>query len=199
MRRLLTESVKRRLVADRKMCVYLSGGVDSTVVCGIIRSLGQPLTSITIGFGDHLLSEEGRRSSFSTGSSIINSTFIDMAAKSAHHFSLQHERVDFTAEDAVQFAEKAIYHTEIAVINPHSVAKFCLSEFAHKKGFIVALTGEGADELLLGYSPFRLDLLLEMRSRGEGEKSRQLLEDFNRKETKGMTVMLGTLPLDTPR
>jgi asparagine synthase (glutamine-hydrolysing) len=123
----------------------------------------------------------------------------DIAAKSAQHFSLKHERVLFTAEDTVRYTEKTIYHTEIAVINPHSVAKFCLSEFAHKKGFVVALTGEGADELLLGYSPFRLDTLLEMRSRGEGVKSRQLMEDFNRKETKGMAVMLGTLPMDTPR
>ena len=129
----------------------------------------------------------------------MNGTSIDMAAKSAQYFSLKHERVDFTAEDAVRFAVQTIYHTEIPVVNPHAVAKFCLSEFAHKKGFIVALTGEGADELLLGYSPFRLDALLEMRSHGEGEKSRQLLEDFNRKETKGMTVMLGDLPMDTPR
>ena len=60
-RRLLIASVKRRLVADRRMCLYLSGGVDSTVLCGIIRNLGHPLTTITVGFGDHPLSEEGKR------------------------------------------------------------------------------------------------------------------------------------------
>ena len=59
-RRLLTASVKRRLVADREMCVYLSGGVDSTAIAGIASSLGHPLTAITLCFGDHPLSEEGR-------------------------------------------------------------------------------------------------------------------------------------------
>jgi asparagine synthase (glutamine-hydrolysing) len=59
-RRLLIASVKRRLVASREMCVYLSSGVDTAILCGIISSLGHPLTSITIGFGDHSLSEEGK-------------------------------------------------------------------------------------------------------------------------------------------
>jgi asparagine synthase (glutamine-hydrolysing) len=58
-RRLLIASIKRRLVADREMCVYLSGGVDSTVISGIVASLGHPLTSVTLSFGDHPLSEEG--------------------------------------------------------------------------------------------------------------------------------------------
>ena len=59
-RKLLIASVKRRLVADREVCVYLSGSVDSTIICGIISSLGHPLTSVTMGFGDHPLSEEGK-------------------------------------------------------------------------------------------------------------------------------------------
>lgn len=181
-RRLLTASVKRRLVADREICVYLSGGVDSTVVCGLVASLGHPLTAITLCFGDHPLSEE------------------DVAVKTAQQYGIKHETVTFTSDCAARRVEKTLYHTEAPFFNAHSIAKLYLSEFARDKGFVVALTGEGSDELFLGYSPFRLDILLEMRHRGGAyaAKVQQLTEQFRRKETNGAAIMLGTLPEDTP-
>ena len=62
---------------------------------------------------------------------------------------------------------------------------------------MVSLTGDGADELFLGYSLSRLDILLEMRSRGGAYpvKVEPLMEEFS-KETKGA---LGIMPKDTPR
>jgi asparagine synthase (glutamine-hydrolysing) len=195
----LTAAVKRRLVADREMCVYLSGGVDSTIICGIASSLGHPLTPITIGFGDHPLSEEGKSLS-NHGIPYNLRPLADAAAKTAQHYSLQHERVNFTSEDAARLAIKAIYHTETPLVNPHSVAGLRLSEFAHEKGFVVALTGEGSDELHLGYSLFYLDILLEMRSHGQepAKKSERLVKD-SVKETKGEALLLGALPKDNPR
>ncbi|KAF8586030.1 adenine nucleotide alpha hydrolases-like protein [Ramaria rubella] len=165
-RRLLTEAVKRRLVADRELCVYLSGGVDSTVICGIVRELGHPLTCITIGFDDHVVSEES------------------LAAKTAQYYSLPHECVTFTLADTAKYVERTLYHTEIPANNPHAVAKFRLSEFAQKKGFVVALTGEGSDELMLGYPSFRAELLLELRSKGGtiAERAERLRVDVFNKE-----------------
>ncbi|KAF8586970.1 hypothetical protein K439DRAFT_1659313 [Ramaria rubella] len=179
-RRLLTAAVKRRLVADRKVCVYLSGGVDSTVVCGIINQLKHPLTCVTIGFGDHAVSEES------------------LATKTSQYYSLPHECVTVTLADTAKYAEKSFYHTEIPVFNPHAIAKFRLSEFAREKGFVVALTGEGSDEMFLGYSNFRSDLLLELRSKGgaEAERARKLASFLSREMA---TAITAPLPEDTPR
>ena len=114
-RRLITAAVKRRLVAGREMCVYLSGGVDSTVVCAVAHSLGHPLTCITIGFGDHPMSEDGEPFSPSRHHPSIQSHTLDVAAKSAKYYSLPHECLTFTSTDVVNYLEKTIYHTEVPV------------------------------------------------------------------------------------
>lgn len=140
-----------------------------------------------------------------------------MAVKTAQYYSLRHERVTYTPADTAKYVERAIYHTEVPVgschisiradllprhvqlFNPHSVAKFRLSEFAREKNFVVSLTGEGADELFLGYSPFRNDVLLAMRSRGGSEavKAEKLREAVLLKE--GPSILTGSMPEDTPK
>ncbi|KAF8589346.1 N-terminal nucleophile aminohydrolase [Ramaria rubella] len=180
-RRLVTAAVKRRLVADRELCVYLSGGVDSTVVCGLVRELGHSLTCITIGFGDHASSEES------------------LATKTAKHYSLPQDVVTYTLADTAKYVEKTLYHTEIPLANPHAIAKFRLSEYAREKGFVVALTGEGSDEILLGYSSFRSDILLDLRSKGgaSAERAERLMRDVFSKEV--WTPLNGVMPDETPR
>lgn len=127
----------------------------------------------------------------------------DIAVKTAQHYSVPHERLIFTSEDAARLARKTIYHTEIPIINPHSVAKFRLSEYAHNQKFVVSLTGEGSDELFLGYPPFRMDTLLEMRTRGGANavKAEKLVQGFLKKEGGGdpRVLLLGLLSNDTPR
>jgi asparagine synthase (glutamine-hydrolysing) len=123
----------------------------------------------------------------------------DVAVKSAEFYNVKHEKINVTAEDTALNVERAIYHTEMPLLNPHSIAKFCLAEFAHQKGFVVALTGEGSDELLLGYSPFRMDVILDMRARGQGDKVDKLMDDFKKKEAKGAAIMLGQFPAESPR
>ena len=197
-RKLLIASVKRRLVADREVCVHLCGSMESTIISGIISSLGHPLTSITMDFGDHPPSGEGK-SFFGREDPYILKLSADPTVKTAQHYSLQNERVNFTSDDAARFAKKTIYHSETPIVNPHSIAKFCLSKFAREKDFIVSLTGEGADELFLGYSLFRLDILLEMRGCGgpHTPKVEKATKEFS-KEAKRAALMLGILPMDIP-
>ena len=107
--------------------------------------------------------------------------------------------MNFTSDDAARLCEKTIYHTEFPVVNPHSVAKFRLSEFAREKNFVVSLTGEGSDELMLGYSPFRMDVLLELRSCGQSAEVERLMVEFNKKEANGSTFLHDAFPETTPR
>lgn len=116
--------------------------------------------------------------------------FADPAAKTAEYYSFHHERVNFTSDDAARFAEKTIYHTEIPITSPLAVAKLCLSRFARERDFIVSLSGEGSDELFLDYSSFRLEILLEMRSRGEAQvsKAEQFAEELSEKDITSKTA-----------
>jgi asparagine synthase (glutamine-hydrolysing) len=63
------------------------------------------------------------------------------------------------ADLADHFAD-AIWHSETTCINAHGVAKFVLSRAVRDAGYKVVLTGEGSDEILGGYPPFRRDMLL---------------------------------------
>ena len=84
-------------------------------------------------------------------------------------------------------------------MNPHAIAKLRLSEHAREKNFVVSLTGEGSDEILLGYAPFRSDLLLEMRSKGGAlaAKAEKYLSAVLSKE--GSSVLTGTMPDHIPK
>src|SRR5204863_6695721 len=82
-------------------------------------------------------------------------------------------------------------HSETPVMNAHGAAKFLLSRFASSRVKVV-LTGEGADELLLGYPQFRHQQLLEAARRAPGnrEAARSLLEF-----AAGASASAGTVPI----
>ncbi len=58
LRQLLTASVEGQLVADVPLAAFLSGGLDSSIITGIVNSLGGPVKTFTIGFGKDGLFDE---------------------------------------------------------------------------------------------------------------------------------------------
>jgi asparagine synthase (glutamine-hydrolysing) len=54
----------------------------------------------------------------------------------------------------------AVWHAETPFVNANGVAKFLLSRAVNQRGIKVVLTGEGADEMLGGYLPFKRDAIL---------------------------------------
>ena len=154
MRHVLDDAVRERLVADVEVASYLSGGIDSCAVLGLAqRHLERPIRAFTIVFGDELYDEHllAERSAALTGS-----TFVPVAV---------------SQEALVDAFSTALWHAETLVFNGHGVAKFLLSKAVHDAGIKVVFTGEGADEILAGYPPFRRDLLLH---NSEGQPPEQL-------------------------
>ncbi len=142
-RDVLDDAVRERLVADVEVASYLSGGIDSCAVLGLAqRHLDRPIRAFTIVFGDAQYDERvlAERTAALTGS-----TFVP---------------VPVTQEALVGAFSDALWHAETLVFNGHGVAKFLLSKAVHEAGIKVVFTGEGADEVLAGYPPFRRDLLL---------------------------------------
>ncbi len=135
----LRESVRYHLVADVEVGAFLSGGVDSGAIVGLMRDCDQGrITACTLGFEEY------------AGTSADE---IARARKIAAHYDVQHHIRTVTASEYASdlpliFA--AMDQPSIDGINSWFISKAC-----RELGLKVALSGLGGDELLGGYSTFQ--------------------------------------------
>jgi asparagine synthase (glutamine-hydrolysing) len=131
--RLLRRSIHGRLMADVPLGVFLSGGLDSTVITAIAAEQSKPLKTFTVGYRGGGVHDE--RSDSRTMASLIGSEHRDMVLSSdeaAARIPTLLSSLDQPLADA-------------AIVPLHSVAEFARGEVT------VAVGGEGADELFGGY------------------------------------------------
>ena len=136
----LQESVDKRLVADVPVGIQLSGGVDSSIVAGVMRSQRSE--------GMHSFSAVFSEPEYAAYSEEQYSQYV---AKKLH---LQHHSLGLTREMIRDAYKEMIYLFDGMLDYPNSIGLYLLNRFS--KHFItVSLTGEGADELFGGYTKFR--------------------------------------------
>ena len=145
---LLLDSVKRHLVADVPVALFLSGGLDSAYLAYQLSNLlGDRLTAITISFKE-------------IDESKINE--VDRAKAIARSLGIRHEIRRYDENDFLSEIEnifEAMDQPTIDGVNTYFAAKF-----ASELGFKVVLSGTGGDELLSGYNYYRTsDLLIRSR------------------------------------
>ncbi len=131
----LIEGVRKRLVADVPVGFLLSGGLDSSLVCGIAhRILKKPITTFSVGL-DH------------------NPIDIGYAKIVADYLKTNHHEVYFNKKDTLDVLDKLIWHLEswdITTVRA-SIGMYLVCKYIHEKTSIkVVLTGEISDELF-GY------------------------------------------------
>jgi asparagine synthase (glutamine-hydrolysing) len=133
-----TTSVTRRLMSDVPVGVFISGGLDSSIVASIAKR------NLPADYVFH---------SFSCG--LEGSPDIAAAQKVADYLGTEHHVLTFTVEDGINALESVIYHLETYDITTirASTPMFLLSELC-KQYVKVVLSGEGADEILGGYLYF---------------------------------------------
>ncbi len=132
----LWNAVGQQLVSDVPIGVFLSGGVDSSVVTGCAaRQLSRPLHTFTVTFDEKAYSEER------------------YAAEVAAHFGCDHHQIHLRAEKAASEFENAL----AAMDQPSSdgVNTYFVAKAAREAGLTVALSGLGGDEAFCGYLNFR--------------------------------------------
>lgn len=143
---LLKNSVKKRLMSDVKLGAYLSGGLDSSLIGGIIRSLtGSPITTVSMEFEDDFFNEQ---------------KYQDIMVK---FLQSDHHKIKFKPVDILENFYKVIKHCECPLKESYNSASLALSEEANKNNIKVILTGEGADELFAGYPSYKFDILRKKR------------------------------------
>lgn len=137
--RSLTEAVRLRLRADVPVGVYLSGGIDSAIVAAkAARIQERPPPAFTVSFSD----------------APDRFDEVEQARWVAEYLGLEHHVLNLDTGTLWGNLEQCLWHNEAPIGDLAPVAKFMLSDLAadHVK---VVLTGEGADEVLLGYHVFR--------------------------------------------
>jgi asparagine synthase (glutamine-hydrolysing) len=139
-RDVLIDAVERQLMGDVPVGVFLSGGLDSSLIAAIAAKV---------------LAERGERlQTFAVGSK--NSPDLAAARLVADHVGSVHRETTYTAQDALEALPEVV--RSIESFDPglvrSAVPNFMLSRFTvqHLK---VVLTGEGADELFAGYEYMR--------------------------------------------
>lgn len=149
-RSLVTASVQRRLVADVPVGAFLSGGIDSTVVVGLMTRLtGKAPQTFTVGF------EAG------PSSDKLNEDLFRARATSRHFGTEHSELIVGGGTDFHRLLNMSVRHMDEPNANPSVLSTLAVSELVRAKGVKVVLTGDGGDELFAGYPRYLYDLYAE--------------------------------------
>jgi asparagine synthase (glutamine-hydrolysing) len=134
----LDESVRLRLMSDVPLGAMLSGGIDSSVIVALMaRHMSEPVKTFSVGFA-----EAGE------GNELADARFV------ADVFGTDHHELELSfAEQAIDLAD-LVWHMDEPLADLSSLGFLALSELAAKE-VTVALSGQGADELLGGYRKHR--------------------------------------------
>lgn len=134
---LLGEAVATRMVADVPVGVFLSGGIDSTLVAAVAaEESSHRLKTFTVGYDIGAVSETPR------------------AGEVAERLDSDHHEVTLSQADVAQRAPAVLSRLDQPLADRAVIALHALSEFARPR-VTVALGGEGADELFGGYPRYR--------------------------------------------
>jgi asparagine synthase (glutamine-hydrolysing) len=141
------DSIDTHLMSDVPVGALLSGGVDSTATAAFMRNtMKAPFKTITIGFEDGGLDETA------------------YAAASARELGTEHHSIRFTGDSMADYPAM-LYHLEEPFARPTHAALYHVFKACRERGLKVVMTGEGADELLGGYSWHRSGFLERALSR----------------------------------
>lgn len=139
LRTLFIDIVKRQMLADVPLGAFLSGGIDSTIVVGLMAQQSrQPVKTYSVGFDWNVGAYYDER---------------PYARAVAERFGTEHHEVVMKA-DALDLWPKLAAHFDEPMADPASIPTYLISKYARELVKVV-LTGEGADELFAGYSWYR--------------------------------------------
>ena len=132
----LTDAVQRRLTADVPVGVLLSGGVDSSLVVGLLSQAGQKnLKTFSIGFE----SAGGEKGSEFQYSDLI-----------ANHFQTEHCKIQVNSSRVLPALEHCVKAMSEPMVSHDCIGFYLLSQEVAKHVKVVQ-SGQGADEIFAGY------------------------------------------------
>jgi asparagine synthase (glutamine-hydrolysing) len=140
LRSLLTRAVKRRLVSDVPLGVFLSGGIDSSTVVALMAAVGGHggIKSFSIGFSDASFDETSH------------------ARVIARQFGTEHREEHLTPQSLLQILPDVMSFLDEPLADASIIPTYLLARFT-RQHVTVALGGDGGDELFAGYPTFKAE------------------------------------------
>jgi asparagine synthase (glutamine-hydrolysing) len=138
LRSLLEESVQVRMVADVSLGAFLSGGIDSSTVVGLMaRHSNRPVKTFSIGFHEDSYNE------------------LKYARLAAKKFETEHHEFIVTPE-ICEVVDELVWHFDEPFGDSSAIPTYMLSKLAREHVKVV-LSGDGGDELFGGYTRYATD------------------------------------------
>jgi asparagine synthase (glutamine-hydrolysing) len=154
-RQAVEDAVRVRMIADVPLGAFLSGGIDSSIVVACMaRHSSAPVKTFSIGFEEAAYNE------------------LPYAELVAKKYATDHKQV-IVRPDAVQLVEKLVHHFDEPFGDSSAIPTYIVSEVTARR-VKVALSGDGGDELFVGYTRFLDAARLETRMRGVPQAVRVL-------------------------
>lgn len=134
---LLEDSVKKRLISDVPLGIFLSGGIDSSTIAYYAqKNSNQKIKTFSIGFEDKSFDES------------------DYANQAAKFLDTEHYHQNFTPNDLLNSINQIAKINDEPFADASIIPTYLLSKFT-RESVTVALSGDGGDELLAGYPTFQ--------------------------------------------
>ncbi|MGD8538846.1 MAG: asparagine synthase (glutamine-hydrolyzing) [Candidatus Aminicenantes bacterium] len=139
----LKESVKARLISDVPLGAFLSGGIDSSAIVGLMHELGvSPIRTFSIGFEEATYNE------------------LAHARRIAQKFQTKHEEFVLKPQ-ALELTQKLVHHLDEPFGDFSIFPTYLVSKMAREHVKVI-LSGDGGDELFGGYEHYQAQKLSRM-------------------------------------
>ena len=136
LQRLVSDAVGIRLNADVPLGVFLSGGIDSSLIAAIASKKVNHLKTFSIRFNDKGLDES------------------KYASNVANYLQTEHHTIDCNYQEGIQLISNFSTYYDEPFADSSAIPTMLLSKYT-KKEVTVALSGDGGDEAFMGYSRYK--------------------------------------------
>lgn len=135
---LLSSSVELRQISDVPIGAFLSGGTDSSLICALFQKQNRlPINTFTIGFDVKEYDET------------------EYATRVANHLHTSHREFRLTDRDSIAIVDRLVQYYDEPFAAPSCIPSYLVCNKARTLA-TVALSGDGGDELFMGYGYYGL-------------------------------------------
>ena len=134
---LINKAVKKRLVSDVPLGIFLSGGIDSAIIMSSVSELGKKIPTFTVGFKDQKKYYDESIS----------------AKKISKYFGFENKTIYLDQKKVLSSIDQILEANDEPFADSSAIAMHLIS-YSVKDDIKVALTGDGGDEIFGGYSKY---------------------------------------------